>query len=234
MQVLAIIPARGGSKGIPLKNIKKLASKPLIEYTISAAKKSKLVDKIIVSTDSKKIAKIAESRGAEIPFMRPKSISGDSVPQLDVVKHAVNFLGLKQSYYPDIIVLLQPTSPLRTSKVIDRSVRMLKNSKASSVVTVAKVKHHPYASFWYKEKYLKPFKKDFERQGTRQKRPALYAPTGSVYAFWYKTLKKFNSLYGPKIKPIIEDELAVDIDTYFDFFVNEMISKHWKKFKKKI
>jgi CMP-N-acetylneuraminic acid synthetase len=231
MKVLAIIPARIGSKGIPFKNIRRLAGKPLIEYAIKSAKKSRYIDKLVVSTDSKIIAKIARSAGAEVPFIRPKSISGDRALTIDVVKQAIEFLHYNQSYSPDIIVILQPTSPLRTSKIIDKSIKMLKKENATSVVSVSNVKHHPYISFWQRGKYLKPFIKNFERQSLRQKRTSLYAPTGSVYALWLDTLKKYNSLYGPRIKSIVEDETSLDIDSYFDFFLCEMVLKYWKKYK---
>jgi len=147
MKILGLIPARGGSKGIPLKNIQKLAGKPLINYTIESAKKSK-IDKVIVSTDTKKIAQISTSAGAEVPFLRPKKISKDSSSTIKVIKHALKFLKLKQNYEPDIIVILQPTSPLRTAKMINNSINILKKSKCSSVISVSKIKSHPYASFW--------------------------------------------------------------------------------------
>ena len=119
MNVLAIIPARGGSKRIPYKNIQNLAGKPLIAHTIIAAKKSKVIDKIVVSTDDKKIAKISEAYGIEVPFLRPKNISKDNSPTIEAVKHTLEFLRTNQDYIPDMIIILQPTSPLRTTRSID-------------------------------------------------------------------------------------------------------------------
>lgn len=233
MKVLGIITARSGSKGIPMKNISKLAGKPLIEYTISAAKSSKMIDKLIVSTDSKKIASISKSLGAEVPFIRPRSLAKDTSLSIDVVKHALQFLHVHQSYIPDIILILQPTSPLRTAKMIDKSIKMLQKSHATSVLSVAKVKTHPYISFWYDKKYLKPFKTRFEKFSRRQKYPVLYHPTGSIYVFWHITLQKYNSIYGPKIKPLVENEFNPDIDDIFDLFVSEMKILHWKNYKKR-
>ena len=227
MQVLGFIPARGGSKGIPLKNLKKLDGKPLIKYAMDAAKKSNLLNRIVISTDNEKISKIAKNNGVEVPFMRPKRISGSKVTQFQVIKHVLDFFK-KKNYFPDIVVLLQPTSPFRTTKIIDDSIEELIKSKATCVVSVAPMKQHPYVSFWIKNGMLKPFKKDFDSHGIRQKRPIMYYPTGSVYTFKTKNLSQYNSIYGPKIKPIVEDEFSLDIDTKLDFFMCEMILKHWK------
>jgi len=128
MNVVAIIPARGGSKRIPEKNIKKLNGKPLIYYSIKNAKSSKLIDKIIVSTDNKKIAKIAKELGAEVPFLRPRNISNDKAKTIDVVKHTISFLE-DQNYIPDIITILQPTTPLRSIITLDKSIRILKKER---------------------------------------------------------------------------------------------------------
>jgi len=233
VQVLAIIPARGGSKGIPMKNIQKIAGKPLIAHTILAAKKSKQIDKIIVSTDNTRIAQIAKSYDVEVPFLRPTQLSNDESSTIDAIKHGLDFLFVNQSYVPDIILILQPTSPLRTTKMINKSIEMLKKSNASSILTVSKIKTHPYGSFWYNKKYLKPFKPYFNRYNQRQKYPPLYYPTGAIYTFWFKTLKKYDSIYGPRIKPLItEDEFNIDIDNMFDLFICEMKLLHWEKYKK--
>lgn len=233
MKILGIIPARGGSKGISLKNIRFLAGKPLINYTIESAKKSK-INKIVVSTDNKKIAKISKSAGAEVPFLRPKKISGDNALTIEVIKHTLNFLSTNQSYEPDMVIILQPTSPLRSAKMINNAIQILKKSKSTSAISVSKIKTHPYAAFWYNKKYLKPFQKDFTKYSLRQKYPVLYYPTGSIYALWQKTLKKYNSIYGPRIKPMIsKNEIEIDIDTPFDLFMAESTILNWKKFRKK-
>ena len=231
-KILAIIPARGGSKGIRKKNIQKLLGKPLISYTITAAKNTKSINKIIVSTDDNEIKKISQNIGAEVPFLRPKQISKDTSSTIEVIKHALKFLEETQSYTPDIIVLLQPTSPLRTSQLITKTINTLKKSKATSVITVSKITKHPYASFWLKNDFLKPFKENSTKYSRRQDFPDLFFPTGAVYSFWYDTLKKFNSIYGPKIKPIIVDDDNIDIDTLQDLFFTEMILKNWKKYRK--
>jgi CMP-N,N'-diacetyllegionaminic acid synthase len=233
LKVLAIIPARGGSKGIPHKNIQNLAGKPLISYTILAAKKSKYIDKIVVSTDDEKTAKISISYGAEVPSLRPKKISQDDSSTIKAVKHTLQFLKTNQSYIPDMILILQPTSPLRTTKLIDNTISVLGKSRSSCAITVSKIKKHPFSAFWLKTGLLKPFKQNFTNYNRRQKYPDLYFPTGDVYAFWHDTIKKYDSIYGPKIKPVIVNTENIDIDYLFDLFLAEMTIKHWNKYKKK-
>jgi len=235
VHILAIIPARKGSKGLPLKNLQKLAGKPLIEYTIQSAKKSKKIDRIIVSTDSENIAKTAKKLGAEVPFLRPKNIAKSNSPAVDYVKHALKFLASKEKYVPDIVIILQPTSPIRKEGMIDKSILILKKSRASCVISATKIKTHPYFSFRYDgKKYLKPFKSDFQKYFQRQKFPVLYYPSGGVYTFWNQTIKKYNSIYGPRIKPlIIDQEDSIDVDSLYDLFISEMRFLSWKKYKKK-
>ena len=143
MKTLALIPARGGSKGIPLKNIKKLGRFPLLIKTISMANKSKIFDRIIVSTDSKQISQIAKKSGAEIPFLRPHKLSKDDTSIIDVVKHCMEFLSSKENYEPEIIMILQPTSPFRTTSMIKKAIKILESKNATSVLSVAKVKTSP-------------------------------------------------------------------------------------------
>jgi len=234
MNILAIIPARGGSKGISNKNIRKLAGKPLIEYSITSAKKSKKINRIIVTTDNKKIASISKKAGAEIPFLRPKQISKDDTPIIDVIQHTLDFLENTESYKPEIIILLQPTNPLRSIRNIDNCINLLLNSKSSSVISVSLAKHHPDISFTIQNNFLKPLNSKFEKHSLRQKRKLIYSPSGLIYGFWYDTLKKYHSIYGPKIKPLITKNNAelIDIDEPFDLFLAEMILKHWKHFLK--
>ena len=231
MKVIAIIPARSGSKGLHLKNIKKLNKKPLIQYTIDVAKKCKMIDRIIVSTDNRKIANISKKLGAEVPFLRPKKISGDFSPMKKVVSHTVDFLQ-SESYFPDIIVILQPTSPFRNHNRIDRAIRKFSKSKSTSLIEVKKTKNHPFKSFKEKNKLLIPIENDFERYHARQELPDVYYPTGSFFICRSKTLKKYNSIYGPKIMSYLNNNETIDIDTPFDFFVAEMMMKFWK-FEKK-
>ena len=233
MKILGLIPARSGSKGLRQKNVKNLLGKPLIKYSIDAAKKSKKINRIIVSTDDHSISQISKKYGAESPFLRPISISKDTTPIGNVISHSLAFLN-NQNYIPDVIVLLQPTSPLRTSILIDQGINKLLNSKADSVISVSKIKQHPFGSFSIHNKYLKFFKSNSKIFFQRQKYPPLYFPTGALYVFWNKTFNTYKSIYGKKILPIITpEEESIDIDTNFDFFTCEMIMKNWKSFNKK-
>ena len=229
LKILGIIPARGGSKEIPLKNIQKIAGKPLIQYTIENATKSKFLNRVLVSTDNKKIASISKKLGADVPFLRPQKYSRDSSSLFDVVKHCIEYLQQNELYIPDIIVILQPTSPLRTSKMIDNAIQCLQKANATSIISVTNKRHHPFRSFSLKQKYLKPTEPQFEKYYQRQKLPLLYYPTGSVYAFWYNTFKKYNSMYGPRILPLIsnEKEFQLDIDNLYDMFIAEMTLRNW-------
>ena len=227
-KILAIIPARGGSKSVPKKNIKKLDGKPLIQYSIDSAKESKLVNKIIVSTDSLEISKLSKKNGVEVPFLRPKKLSLDSSATIDVIKHAVKKLE-SLHYIPDIITLLQPTTPLRTSKMIDDSIKLLIKTKSTCVLGVCKLSKHPYRAFWPNGKYLKPFRNDFLKFHQRQLFPTCYYPTGEIYTFWFSTLKKTGNLYGSKIFPFyLKNHISMDINTKLDFFLTEMMLKNRK------
>jgi len=233
MNILGIIPARGGSKGISQKNIRKIGNKPLIQYSIDAAKKSKIT-KLVVSTDDKKIAKKASQLGAEVPFLRPKKLAKDNSKTIDVINHTVKYLKENQNYSSDIVLILQPTSPLRTTDLINNSLNLLQRTKCSSVIAVSKIKTHPFSSFTFDGKYLKPFRKDFTKYDRRQQYPTLYFPTGAIFTFWTGTLRKYKNIYGPKIRPIItEQDISIDIDSKFDFFIAEMAVLHWKKYSKK-
>jgi CMP-N,N'-diacetyllegionaminic acid synthase len=232
MKILALILARGGSKGIPNKNIVQIGNKPLISYTISHAKQSMLINRIIVSTDSSRIANISKQYGAEIPFLRSKLFSKGSSTTLDTVKHVLRQLE-NIDYSPDIVALLQPTSPIRPINLLDSAIRKLIRTKSSSVISIKKVKDHPDILFNYNNNVLKPLNAKFSTRSLRQKRSSLFSPTGSVYVFWKKTIEKYDSIYGPKISPIFvkDNQYNIDIDENFDLFSCEMIFKHWKKWK---
>lgn len=232
MEIIAIIPARGGSKGILKKNLRILGSKALIEHTINSAKQSKKFERIIVSTDDRRIAVISKLAGAEVPFERPKRISKDDTTMIEVIEHALTHLKEKENYQPDIVVLLQPTSPFRSNNMIKNSIELLKKSKATSVLSVAETKQHPYSSFLLTKKFLKPLKSDYQNYSIRQKRATVYHPTGSLYTFWANNVRKYNSIYGPKILPIIikDKSLNIDIDDWSDLFLAEVTEKFWRKY----
>ncbi|MHA1284530.1 MAG: acylneuraminate cytidylyltransferase family protein [Promethearchaeota archaeon] len=227
---LGIITARGGSKGIPRKNIKKLAGKPLIEYTFDAVKGSKLLDRCIVSSEDEEIIKFSLSKNIEVPFIRPKELAKDDTPSIDVLIHALNYLKKKENYIPDYVVTLQPTSPLRTSKDIDNSIRLiLEDEQADSLVSGVEVPHrfNPYSLMQFKGKYLEHYIKEI-RIYRRQEKPKFYARNGAaIYITKYKTLIEERKIIGNKCLPyFMPRERSIDIDDMFDWRVAECFLKN--------
>ena len=234
MEILGIIPVRKNSRGIPLKNIQKINGIPLVEQTIRTAKKTTKNSRLILSTDSEEIAKIAQKLGIEVPFLRPKKYSKNNSPTSDVIFHALDYLKKTENYEPDIITILQATSPLRQPSTIDKSVRLLVNSNATSILGVSQMKQNPFLAFTLgSNKFLKPHMKNFQKFFQRQKFPKFYYPSGSIYTFWKKTLEEYGNIYGPKIKPlVVSKEESIDIDDILDLFISENILKNWKSYKK--
>ena len=230
---ICIIPARSGSKGIKNKNIANIAGKPLIFWSIKAAVKSRKFSKIIVSTDSIKIKKISEKYGAECPFIRPKKISGDKSHTIDTVIHAVNFLekNLNFTNY-DYIMILQPTSPLRTFIDINNSIKLfLKNKKASSLISVIKVEdNHPARMYYLKNNFLKKNPLSENRVGTaRQRLKPMFLRNGSIYIIKKKNLHH-NFIGKDPMAYKMPKEKSVNIDDYFDFKIaNFLLKKNEKK-----
>ncbi|MBU2025907.1 acylneuraminate cytidylyltransferase family protein, partial [Patescibacteria group bacterium] len=227
--VLALIPARGGSKGIPGKNIKPLLGIPLIAWTIRAAQKSKYIDRIIVSTDCLKIKKTAQKFRAEVPFSRPKALARDSSSADDVVSHALSWLGRKEKKQYDILALLQPTSPLRNNRHIDEALEKFITAKqADSLITVKEAGENP---FWMKKTNKKGYLLDFIASKYSSKRrqdlPVLYIPQGAIYLVWTDKFKEQGSFYakGKSIFYLMKEEESVDIDDLFDFRLAEFLLK---------
>ena len=235
MEILGIIPVRKNSRGIPLKNIQKINGIPLVEHTIRTAKKTTKISRLILSTDSEEIAKIAQKLGIEVPFLRPKKYSKNNSPTSDVIFHALDYLKKTENYEPDIITILQATSPLRQPSTIDKSVRLLVNSNATSILGVSQMKQNPFLAFTLgSNKFLKPHMKNFQKFFQRQKFPKFYYPSGSIYTFWKKTLEDYGDIYGPRIKSLVvsRDE-SIDIDDILDLFIAENVVKNWNSYKKK-
>tara|TARA_Y100001970_G_C14049424_1_gene758106 strand:+ start:362 stop:1081 length:720 start_codon:yes stop_codon:yes gene_type:complete len=236
--IVGIIPARGGSVGVPLKNIRLLNQQPLIYYTIKSAIESDSLDRIIVSTDHDDIAGIAMKYGAEVPFKRPADISED-VDTEYVLQHAIEYLEKEESYFVDAVVLLQPTSPFRKAETIKKCVELYKNSSdADSVVSVNDIegnrpewmlsldsnsKVNPYAT---------PFLTDNKpviKLAARQSFPRLYKQNGVVYVTKKDLLMNQTLVIGPNSYAVITDEEeAIDIDTETDFLIAEALMKNRK------
>lgn len=220
-KILAIIPARGGSKGIPNKNLKKLAGKPLIYYPIKLAQSIKIIDRVIVSSESRKIAETAKKFGAEVPFLRPKKLSSDEVDTIPVLQHCLKFLAEKEDYRPDIVILIYATGPLISKQTLLKALNKFIENQYLSLVPVIEDHSH----FWKKTKsdlITMFFPKD---RKNRQLADKLFKETGGFYIFNRKVVENF-SLYGEStgyiIVPKIED---IDIDDIVDFQVAEVKSK---------
>lgn len=230
-KILALIPARSGSKGLPGKNIKMIDGKPLIAYSIEQAKKSKYIDKIIVSTDSKKIASIAEHYGAGVPFLRPKRLAADKTSSIDVILHAINFMEKKKEFF-DILILLEPTSPLRDTKDINSALKMLlKNKNAESIVGICKVESaHPDFLVKLDRGFLKPYLNTRFKPTRRQDLSELYFFEGSLYISYIESLKTHRTFYHRRtLSYIVKKWKSFELDDNTDFHIIESLLKAKKR-----
>lgn len=222
---LAIIPARGGSKRLPGKNIKPLGDKPLIAWSIESALNAKHIDQTIVSTDSEEIAAIGKKYGAEIPFIRPADIAGDQSSVVDALRHAVSFFENSGINIKNI-VLLQATNPFRTGEQIDSAIKAFEEKQADSLTSVSPAKNHPYYALKGGTQDLEPFF-DVEKLSMRafELPPACYE-NGAVFIMSRDTIMN-HGIYGPKSMIIAFDDpaLVIDIDTEHDFSLAEFLLK---------
>ena len=218
IRVLGLIPARGGSKGIPQKNIKLLNGKPLIEWSAEALLKSKLIDTCICSTDDKEIAKIVENLGVDIPFIRPKKLAEDDSLVVDVIIHALDFFNKKNITFSHVM-LVQPTNPTIKSSDIDNAVNLAKNNDYDTIISVYKYSGiHP--AVMYKKRDNEIFEPLLPNSSElpRQKFEQIYARSGLFYLIKTEVLKENKSIYGEKIHAIeIDEKRAIPIDTDQDF-----------------
>ncbi|MBU3181560.1 acylneuraminate cytidylyltransferase family protein [Clostridium psychrophilum] len=222
---LAIIPARAGSKGIPNKNIIAICGKPLIAYTIEAGKKSKYIDEIIVSTDSDIIKGIAEEYGTRVPFLRPNELSNDRAKSIDVVLHAMEYYKNNNITF-DYIILLQPTSPLRTFKNVDEAIEKLIKSNGASLVSVCKTQQNPIFMRSIQNKKLKEVMRFEGTSFRRQDLPDFYIFNGALYINSYDMLIQQKKFVDADTMPYIMDKKSsVDIDTMLDVRLVEVIMK---------
>lgn len=223
--VLAIIPARGGSKGVPRKNIILIKGKPLIGWTIESAKQSKYIDRLILTSDDQEIIGITRHLGCEVPFVRPSHLAKDDTPGIDPVLHAMAEV---PGY--DIIVLLQPTSPLRTGVDIDQCIEtLLSTVNAKSCVAVCEVSESPYWSFTLEQdaSLLKPLLPDLGQYSRRQDLPKVFIPNGAVYVSDSTALAASKSFFTEKTCGyIMPRDRSVDIDTLEDLALVESILSH--------
>ena len=218
--VLALIPARGGSKGIRDKNIRPLRGHTLLEYAANAAAKSGVIDRAVLSTDSERIAAEGRRLGIEVPFIRPAELARDDTPMLPVIEHAVDFLE-QEGWQPEIVVLLQPTSPLRTADHIRNAVQELRDSAADSVVTVVQLPSHlsPDYVMRIEEGRLVSFLPEGASVSRRQDARPAYVRDGTVYAFWRRTLRDTRTIYGVDCRAMVlpaRESLTIDTPEDWD------------------
>jgi len=233
-KILAIVPSRGGSKSIPRKNIKMLAGKPLIAYTLQEAARSHWINRIIVSTEDKEIAKTARDFGAEVPFLRPSELALDHVTDLPVFQHCLSWLKEKEGYQPEIVVHLRPTAPLRRFIHIDKGIELLlKSPDADSVRSICPVDQHPLKMWTIKNNWIFPFipekiyniKEAYNQP--RQQLPCSFVQNGSVDVIRANVILKMNSMTGRRIKAfIMEKKDSVNIDSPLDWVMAEILIKN--------
>ncbi len=232
-KVLTIIPARGGSKGVPKKNVKPLAGKPLMVWTIEAALSAKHAGRVIVSTNNEQIAEVARAHGAEVPFLRPEEISGDLATDQEFVIHALDTLEREEGYVPDIVARFSPTTPLRTAATIDAAIELLmQNPDVHSVRPIARLSHHPYKAWRTDGEHMVPA---FSPEVTgheqpynmpRQLFPEMYQHLGASGVAWTKTHRDIGTTSGTILKYVLMDELdAFDINHPLDFDIAEVLMK---------
>ncbi len=230
-KILIIIPARSGSKRIPNKNIKLLNNKPLIYYTIKYALTEKIKARIVVSTDSKKIANIARDFGAETPFLRPKNLSADQTLDFPVINHCLDYLEKVEKFYPDFFVYLRPTQPIRIKGEIKKSINILKNNiKIDSVRTIQKNKYPP---FWMKKidkkNNLVSLEKKYQKLADQrsQNLPITFFCDGAIDASRVKSYKKHKSFSKGRVYGMYKkNQSYIDIDTINDWHYAEYLIKN--------
>lgn len=217
--VLAVIPARGGSKGIPRKNIREIAGKPLIAWTIEEAKKSKYIDRLIISSEDEEIIDVAKSWGCEVPFIRPKELAKDDTPGIEPILHAIKML---PKY--DYVVLLQPTSPLRLVEDIDKCIEFCINKQASSCVTVSEPDKNPFWMYYVNDNGgLQPIL-EVEFMNRRQELPKVFSLNGAIYISKVEWLNKNKTFINrDTLAYIMPKERSLDIDDEYDMIIAKAI-----------
>lgn len=224
-QVLAVVLARGGSQGIPRKNLQTLAGHPLVAWSIASARAARSVTRVIASTDDEEIAEVCRRYGAEVPFMRPPAIAAADTPDLPVFQHALAWLDEHERYRPEIVVQLRPTSPLRPRGLIDRAVSTLRaDDQTDSVRGVTPAGQNPF-KMWRPDAsgHLSPLMQgEFAEPYNmpRQQLPPVFWQTGHIDAIWSRTIREQSSLTGRRVRPVtIEPKYCVDIDTPRDLLL---------------
>lgn len=230
--VLGVIPARGGSKSVPHKNLAPLNGKPMMVWTIEAAQNSKLLTHFVVSSEDEEIIRVAKKYGAPAPFVRPAEFATDEAPSLPVVQHAVREMEARLNIVFDYVVLLQATSPLRTGTDIDAALEKLIATGADSVVSVVRIAHHhPYRMRFIEDDLLVKLpmgeQKELQR---RQDLPPVYIRNGAIFATKREVVMEKDSFLGTISRPyLMPESRSANVDTKFDFLVVEVMMQHPEK-----
>ena len=227
--VLAIIPARGGSKGLPGKNIRPMCGKPLIGWTIDKAKKCRYLDMILVTTDDQKIANIAQNFGAYVPFIRPAEFATDQSSTYDVIRHALSYLNDTECKEFDYVVLLEPTSPLREDDDIGQMLELIvaRQEEFDSIVSIGEVTEHPSIMKRLLAEGIEPFCPDLAQTTRRQDNAAAYFPFGVAYIAKTSSLLEENTFYTRRCMHfLIKRYQNYEIDDIYDFLCTESVMKH--------
>ena len=231
-KIVAIVPARGGSKSIPKKNIRLLGEAPLLAYSIAAGLQSAYVDRVIVSTDSEEIAEAALAWGAEVPFLRPSTLAEDDTTDFPVFEHAVQWLEANEGYHADWVVQLRPTSPLRPPRLLDEAIEILaRHPEADSVRCVTPSGQNPFKMWGIERGHLQPLlqlnqKEPFNQP--RQSLPETFWQTGHVEVIRHETIVLKKSMTGEVILPcIVAPEYAIDLDNLYQWDYAEHVLAKW-------
>jgi CMP-N-acetylneuraminic acid synthetase len=225
-EILGLIPARGGSKAIPGKNIVQVAGMPLVWWTIQAAQQAEGLSRIAVTTDSEEIANIVTQFGLEVPFLRPAELAQDTAPTMLAILHAIRWYEEYEAYCPDLVMCLQPTSPLRIAEDIDSAIALALD-KGTSVVSVTPVHRHPY---WMKQVDAEGRATDFVTVDRpihrRQDLPTVYAPNGAIYLARREILLQRETFYTENTHAyVMPPQRSLDIDTPWDLYLADLILK---------
>lgn len=227
--VLAIIPARGGSKGLPGKNIKTLCGKPLIAWSIEAGLGSQYIDEVMVTTDSEEIANVAREFGASVPFLRPAELATDTATSIDAVKHVIDFYERELHKKFDYIVLLEPTSPLREKNDLDLMIEKIRliDDEYDAIVSLGEVHEHPSIMKKIVGNAIEPYVKDLVMETRRQDNEVAYFPYGVGYIVKIKTLLEEKTFYPKRTTHhLIKRHQCLEIDDIYDFLAIENIMQY--------
>jgi CMP-N-acetylneuraminic acid synthetase len=224
-EIVAVIPARGGSKRVPEKNVARVGGKPLIQWTIAAALQARLITRVVVSTDNPQIAAIAQAAGAEVPFLRPAELARDDTPGIAPILHAIDWFAQAEAYYPDAVMCLQPTSPLRTAADIDGAITLARQQNADAVVSGVAAAQHPY---WMKQcdsaGRIRPFLEQDAIPVRRQDLPAVYALNGAIYLARRELLVEQKTWYTDQTYLyVMPEERSLDLDTPWDLHLADLV-----------